>query len=146
PRRVERRHDDRAAELGRAARGRVGVVDRERDAPVRRGVGLVVADDVEARDDVLEAVGRAHLAHPRAQSGLALLEVGAVRAQASRTFAAVSSALSTQTYVFHIAIGGAPSWMPLIAPTSRPRSRAMKYGPGEPGGITSPHSQPNRPL
>ena len=46
---------------------------------------------------------------------------------ASRTFATVSSALSTRTYVFHIAIGGAASGIDPIAATSPPRIWAMKY-------------------
>ena len=65
---------------------------------------------------------------------------------ASRTFAAVSSALSTQTYVFHIAIGGAPSGTEPTAATSPPRMRAMKYLPGESGGMTSSNSHPNRSV
>ena len=47
PRGVERRDEDRAAELGRLLRDRVGVVDGERQAPVRGGVsspiGTIVA-------------------------------------------------------------------------------------------------------
>ena len=67
------------------------------------------------------------------------------RPPAASTFVAVSSALSTQTYVFHIAIGGAPSGCEPTAATSRPRIRAMKYLPGASGGITSSNSQPKMP-
>ena len=45
---------------------------------------------------------------------------------ASRALAAVSSALSTQMYVFHSAIGGAPSGIAPTAATSPPRMRPMK--------------------
>ena len=73
---------------------------------------------------------------------------GSIRAlpPASRTFAAVSSALSTQMYVFHNAIGGAASGIEPTAATRSPRSVAMKYSPSESGGITSSNSQPNRPA
>src|SRR5947207_981053 len=69
-----------------------------------------------------------------------------MRPPAWRTFAAASSALCTHTYVFHTPVGGAPSGCDPTAATSPPRSRAMKYLPGAPGGITSSKSQPNRPL
>ena len=65
---------------------------------------------------------------------------------ASRALAAVSSALSTQMYVFHIATGGAPSGIDPTAATSPPRMRPMKYLPSDPSGITSSNSHPNRPL
>ena len=65
---------------------------------------------------------------------------------ASRTFDAVSSALSTETYVSHVATGGAPSGIEPSAATSPPCRRAMKYLPGAPGGITFSNSQPKRPL
>ena len=65
---------------------------------------------------------------------------------ASRTLDAVSSALSTQTYVFHLAMGGPPSGIPPTAATSPPRIRALKYLASDPGGITSSNSHPNRPL
>jgi len=64
---------------------------------------------------------------------------------AARTLDAVSSALSTQMYVSHIAVGGADSGIDPTAATARPRRRAMKYLPGAPGGITSSNSQPKRP-
>ena len=64
---------------------------------------------------------------------------------AARARVAVSSALSTQTYVFHIAIGGAPSGIDETAATSPPRMRAMRYTPSEPSGITSSNAHPNRP-
>ena len=67
------------------------------------------------------------------------------RPPASFTFEAASSALSTQTYVFHTAIGGPPSGCEPTAATSPPRRRAMKYLPPDPGGITSSNSHPNRP-
>ena len=72
---------------------------------------------------------------------------GAVRTRppASTTFDAVSSALSTQTYVFQAAVEGPPSGADPTAATSPPRRRAMKYLPAEPGGITSSNSHPNRP-
>ena len=65
---------------------------------------------------------------------------------ASRTLDAVSSALSTQMYVFQVAMGGPPSGIPLTAATLPPRIRALKYLPSDPGGITSSNSHPNRPL
>jgi LPS sulfotransferase NodH len=40
-------------------------------------------------------------------------------------FEAVSSALATQTYVFHVAADGVPSGIDPTAATSPPRSRAM---------------------
>ena len=64
---------------------------------------------------------------------------------ASLAFAAASSALSTHTYVFHIASGGAASGIEPTAATSPPRIRAMKYLPGESGGITSSNSHPKSP-
>ena len=60
---------------------------------------------------------------------------------ASLTFATVSSALSTWMYVFQVGVP-APSGE-LMAATSRPRIRAMKYLPGESGGIAFSLSQPN---
>ena len=68
---------------------------------------------------------------------------GSIRADppASVTFFAVSSVLSTQMYVFHIAMGGAPSGIEPTAATSPPRIRAMKYWPSDPSGITSSNSQ-----
>jgi hypothetical protein len=59
--------------------------------------------------------------------------------------AAVSSALSTRTYVFQVATGGAPSGAELMAATSPPLRRAMRYCPGEPAGMVSSSSQPNNP-
>ena len=47
---------------------RVGVVDRERHAPVRRRVGLVGRDRVERRHHVLEAARGAHLLHALAKA------------------------------------------------------------------------------
>ena len=67
------------------------------------------------------------------------------RPPASRTFAAAASALSTQTYVFHAAVGGAPSGCEPTAATSPPRTRAMKYLPGDPAGMTSWNSHPKSP-
>ena len=60
---------------------------------------------------------------------------------ASLTFATVSSALSTWMYVFQVGVSGS-IWL-LMAATSRPRIRAMKYLPGESGGIAFSLSQPN---
>jgi hypothetical protein len=64
---------------------------------------------------------------------------------ASRTFLAVSSALSTWMYVFQVAIWGAASGIEPTAATSPPRIRAMKYLPPASAGITSSSSQPKRP-
>jgi hypothetical protein len=64
----------------------------------------------------------------------------------SRTFEAVSSALSTQTYVFHVAAGGSDSGIDPTAATSPPRIRAVKYLPSDPAGITFSNSHPKRPL
>jgi hypothetical protein len=64
---------------------------------------------------------------------------------ASRTLAAVSSALSTQTYVSQTAVGDAVPGAEETAATSRPRSRARKYAPAVPGGITFSNSQPKSP-
>ena len=62
---VDRWDEHRAAELGCRGGGRVGVVDRECDMPVRL---VVVLQRLEHRDDILEP-GRTHLsralAHPR---------------------------------------------------------------------------------
>jgi hypothetical protein len=72
---------------------------------------------------------------------------------------AASSALSTQKYVFHIAVGGAASGIDRMAATSPPctspdrskmdeplvSARAMKYLSSELGGITSSNSQSKRP-
>jgi hypothetical protein len=65
---------------------------------------------------------------------------------ASRTLDAVSSALSTEMYVSHIATDGADSGIDPTAATSAPCRRAMKYLPSDPGGITSSNSQPKRPV
>ena len=65
---------------------------------------------------------------------------------ASRTLAAVSSALSTQMYVVQIAAAGASSCGGLMAATSPPPSRPMKYLPGAPAGIVFSNSQPNSPA
>ena len=81
PRGVERAGDDLAAELARLRRRGVGVVDAERDAPVRRRVGVVGGDRVERGDDVDEPLGRAHLRHLLAEARAALLEVVAVAGQ-----------------------------------------------------------------
>jgi hypothetical protein len=64
---------------------------------------------------------------------------------AAVTFAAVSSALSTQTYVFHIAIGGAPSGIDPIAAASLPCNRPMMYSPSAHSGIMFSNSHPNKP-
>jgi hypothetical protein len=65
---------------------------------------------------------------------------------AARTRDAVSSALSTQTYVFHTATAGAPGGFDPTAATSPPRRRPMKYSPSDPSGIEFSNSHPNRPV
>ena len=65
---------------------------------------------------------------------------------ASRTFAAVSSALSTHTYVSHLATGGAPSGIEPTAVASSPRIRPTKYLPPASSGITFSNSQPKMPV
>jgi len=64
------------------------------------------------------------------------------RPPASRAFAAVSSALCTHTYVFHVAIAGAASGIEPTAATSPLRMRAMRYFAPDDGGMTSSSSQP----
>src|SRR5918995_3695210 len=64
---------------------------------------------------------------------------------ASRTFAAALSALSTQMYVSHIAVGVADSGIDPTAATAPPRRRAMKYLPADPCGITFSNCQPKSP-
>src|SRR5262245_43908757 len=61
PWRIERRDDDRADELGCCLGAGVRVLDGERHAPVRRDVGRVIGDRVDAADDVLESDRAAHL-------------------------------------------------------------------------------------
>ena len=63
PRRIEGPGDDLAAERFRLRRGGVGVVDGERDTPVRRSRGVVIGDRIEGGDDVDESFGGAHLRH-----------------------------------------------------------------------------------
>src|SRR5512132_1274094 len=78
PRGIEWRDDHLAAELGGRLGGGVGVGDRERHAPMRRDIGLVVRDRVDARHDVLESHRSAYLGHPLAELGVVALEVVAV--------------------------------------------------------------------
>jgi hypothetical protein len=65
---------------------------------------------------------------------------------ASRALAAVSSALSTETYVSHVAVDGADSAVDPTAATAPPCRPAMKYLPSDSGGITFSNVQPKRPL
>jgi hypothetical protein len=67
-------------------------------------------------------------------------------APAASALAAVSSALSTHTYVFHTATGGRPRGSSRVPAAARPPIVAMKYCPDSPSGIMSSHVQPNRPL
>jgi hypothetical protein len=75
---IERRDDHLAAELGGSLSGSVGIIDRERHAPVRGDVGLVVRDRIERRDHILEPLRSAALRHPPAEAGIAALEEVAV--------------------------------------------------------------------
>jgi hypothetical protein len=76
---------------------------------------------------------------------------------AATTLAAVSSALSTQKYVFHVAEAARLDLIPATSPLLRPPEvskkdevvvwrRAKRYVSSEPGGITSSYSHPNRPA
>src|SRR5215470_4234874 len=77
PRRILRLGEDRAAEFARSRSDRVRVVDGEGHAPAR----WATLAGQDRRHDVLEAFGRAHLLHPRAQAGVELLEMVAVARQ-----------------------------------------------------------------
>ena len=77
---VDRSDEHRAAELGRLRCRRVGVLGRERDAPMGGRVGVIAGDRRDRCHHVLETRGaqlRRSLARPRRE----LLEVVAVRAQ-----------------------------------------------------------------
>jgi len=90
PRGIERRADDVAAQLRGPFGDRVGVVDRERDAPVRWDVGLVVGNRVHGRDHVLETLRSAGLRHSPAEPGIVLLQEVAVALFAEQGYAATT--------------------------------------------------------